>query len=113
MSAASMFIMLMSIKLFVMAGAIDALVEQGAPAWTQSVSVPEGLIKAEVGEREVRSVNCQMKVARYPAHRYLAGFDFKENAVKEALVRTRHRGEHIDTETRCSNSASTENQNCR
>jgi len=58
--------------------------------------VLEGLIKAEVAEREVRSVNYQMKVARFPAHRDLAGFDFKESAVNEALVRTLHRGEFLE-----------------
>ena len=56
----------------------------------------EGLVKAEVAEREVRSVNYQMKVARFPAHRDLAGFDFKESTVNEALVRTLHRGEFLD-----------------
>ena len=113
MSVDSMVTTLKSLKLFGMAGAVDALAEQGAPAWSQSVAVLEGLIKAEVAEREVRSVNYQMKVARFPAHRDLAGFDFKENAVNEALVRTLHRGEHIDTATKCLNSASTESLYCR
>ena len=96
MSADAMVTTLKSLKLFGMTGAIDTLAEQGAPAWTQSVTLLEGLIKAEVAEREVRSVNYQMKVARFPAHRDLAGFDFRESTVNEALVRTLHRCEFLD-----------------
>lgn len=49
------------------------------------------LIKAEVADREVRSINYQMKAARFPAHRDLSGFAFTDSAVNEALVRTLHR----------------------
>lgn len=96
MSADAMVTTLKSLKLFGMAGAIDTLAEQGAPAYTQSVTLLEDLIKAEVAEREVRSVNYQMKVARFPAHRDLAGFAFRESTVNEALVRTLHRCEFLE-----------------
>jgi DNA replication protein DnaC len=96
MSANAMITTLKSLKLFGMAGAIDALADQGAPAYQQAVGVLEGLIKAEVAEREVRSVNYQMKIARFPAHRDLTGFNFSESAVNEALVRSLHRCEFLD-----------------
>ena len=85
-----------SLKLFGMAQAIDDLAQQGSPAWVSAGSVLDSLLKAEVAEREVRSINYQTKVARFPAHRDLAGFDFHESTVNEALVRSLHRGDFID-----------------
>lgn len=46
-----------------------------------------GLLKAEMAAREVRSLAYQMKVARFPAHRDLNGFDFSCSDVSEATVR--------------------------
>lgn len=48
------------------------------------------LIAAECADREVRSISYQMKVARFPAHRDLAGFDFGQARVDEPLVRRLH-----------------------
>jgi DNA replication protein DnaC len=55
------------------------------------------LIAAESAERELRSLAYQMKAARFPAHRDLAGFDFTASAVDAALVRQLHGGEFIDS----------------
>ena len=96
MSAEAMITSLKSLKLFGMAGAIDALAIQKAPAYQQAVAVLEGLIKAEVAEREVRSINYQMKIARFPAHRDLTGFDFSESSVNEPLIRSLHRCEFLE-----------------
>ena len=92
----AMMTTLKTLKLFGMAQAIDDLARQGSPAWQAAVPVLDGLLKAEVAEREVRSVNYQMKAARFPASRDLASFDFNESAVNEALVRNLHRGDFID-----------------
>jgi DNA replication protein DnaC len=48
------------------------------------------LIKAEMAQREVRSMAYQMRVARFPSHRDLSGFDFTQAHVEEALVRELH-----------------------
>lgn len=96
MSADAMVTTLKSLKLFGMAGAIDELASQAAPAYQNAVDLLDSLIKAEVAEREVRSVNYQMKVARFPAHRDLTGFEFRESSVNEALVRTLHRCEFLE-----------------
>lgn len=48
------------------------------------------LIKAEMAQREVRSMAYQMRVARFPSHRDLAGFDFAQAHVQEAQVRELH-----------------------
>ena len=53
------------------------------------------LLKAEVAEREIRSIHYQMKAARFPAYRDLTGFDFGQSGVDEALLRVLHRCEFI------------------
>lgn len=40
---------------------------------------------------------CQLKSARFPAYRDLAGFDFASSVVTEALLRQRHRCDCIET----------------
>ena len=54
------------------------------------------LLKAETAEREVRSVTYQLKAARFPAYRDLAGFDFASSKINEALFRQLHRCDFID-----------------
>ncbi len=76
---------LKSLKLHGMASAVAELAEQGSPAYQQSTSLLDQLIRAEVADREVRSINYQMKIARFPAYRDLAGFKFQHSAVSEAL----------------------------
>jgi DNA replication protein DnaC len=96
MSADALVTTLKSMKLHGMAGAVVELAEQGAPAFQQSHELLAQLIKAEVAEREVRSINYQMHIARFPAHKDLAGFDFAESAVAEGQVRALHRCAFLD-----------------
>ena len=53
------------------------------------------LLRAETAEREVRSIAYQMTAARFPAHRDLAGFEFAQAKVDEALIRRLHSTEFI------------------
>jgi DNA replication protein DnaC len=96
MTADAMITTLKSLKLFGMADTIGNLAEQGAPAYQQAIPILETLLKAEVAEREVRSINYQMKTARFPAYRDLAGFDFGQSSVDEALIRSLHRCEFLE-----------------
>ena len=50
---------------------------------------------SEIAKREVRSVAYQMKIARFPAYRDLAGFDFSQSVANEATVRELHRCEFM------------------
>ena len=52
-------------------------------------------MRAEQAERSVRSMAYQMGAARFPAHRDLAGFEFSQASVDEALVRTLHGGASV------------------
>ena len=82
--------------MFGMAQAVTDLIEQGAPAFEGEVPILSQLLKAEVAEREVRSIAYHMKAARFPATKDLAGFDFAASEVNEALVRQLHRCEFLE-----------------
>lgn len=96
MQPEAMVTTLKSLKLFGMAQAIEELATQASPAFLNAQSILDSLLKAELAEREVRSVNYQMKIARFPAYRDLSGFDFDQSVVNEALVRHLHRGEFME-----------------
>lgn len=88
--------MLRSLKMYGMAQAVTDLIEQGAPAFEAAVPMLSQLLKAELAEREVRSIAYHMKSARFPAYKDLAGFDFAASEINEATVRTLHRCEFMD-----------------
>jgi DNA replication protein DnaC len=87
---------LRSLKLHGMAQAVAELAQQGAPAYQAAQNVLGDLLKAEMAEREVRSVAYQMKIARFPTYRDLAGFDFTQSPVNEVVVRQLHRCEFLE-----------------
>jgi len=95
-ASAAIVVMLRSLKMYGLAQAASDLIEQGAPAFTAAVPILSQLLKAEVAEREVRSIAYQIKAARFPAYKDLTGFDFAFSEVNEAMVRQLHRGEFID-----------------
>ena len=96
MPAEAMVATLKSLKLHGMADAIGELAQPQAPAYHQAEPLLESLLKAAVAEREVRSINDQMKVARCPAYRDLAGCNCAESAVDQTLVQSLHAGACID-----------------
>ena len=96
MNADAMIITLKSLKLFGMADVIVDLAAQSSPAYQQSVGISDTLLKAEVAERDVRSIKYQMKAAKFPAYRDLSGFEFDQSTVDEALIRSLHRCEFLD-----------------
>ena len=92
----ALVVMLRGLKMPGMAQAVTDLMQQGSPAFEAAVPILSQLLKAETAEREVRSVAYQLKVARFPAYRDLAGFDFASSEVNEALVRQLHRCDFVD-----------------
>ena len=95
-ASAAVVIMLRGLKMHGMAQAVGELMEQGAPAFEAAMPILSQLLKAETAEREVRSIAYQIKAARFPAYKDLAGFDFVSSEVNEALVRQLHRGDFMD-----------------
>ena len=95
-ASAAVMVMLRSLKMYGMAGAVGDLIEQGAPAFEAAVPILSALLKAEMAEREVRSIAYQIKAARFPAYKDMVGFDFAASEINEAKVRQLHRGEFMD-----------------
>ena len=66
-ASGAVVIMLRSLKMHGMAQAVTDLIEQGAPVFEAAVPILTQLLKAELAEREVRSIAYHMKAARCPA----------------------------------------------
>ncbi len=96
MNPDAMITTLKTLKLHGMADTISTLSKQASPAYEKAIPVLEMLLKAESSEREVRSINYQMKVAKFPAYRDLTGFDFSQSLVDEALVKSLHRCQFLE-----------------
>jgi DNA replication protein DnaC len=80
---------LKALRLHGMAGAWADLIEQGGNTGIESSRwLIEHLLQAEGTDRAMRSVSHQMKAARFPVHRDLAGFDFEVSPVDRKLVTT-------------------------
>jgi DNA replication protein DnaC len=94
--AESLVIALKSLKLHGLAQAVAELAAQQSPAFKQAERILGDLIKAEVAEREVRSIQYQLKSARFPAYRDLAGFRFEHSAVDVTLVKSLHACEFVE-----------------
>ena len=95
-AAGAIVIMLRSLKMYGMAQAVTDLIEQGAPAFEATIPMLSQLLKAELAEREVRSIAYHMKSARFPAYKDLSAFDSAASEINEATVRTLHRCEFMD-----------------
>jgi len=63
-AGAAIVIMLRSLKMPGMAQAVQDLHEQGSPAFEAAMPILSQLLKAEMAEREVRSIAYHMKAAR-------------------------------------------------
>lgn len=78
---------LKALRLHGMAGAWGELIAQGGGTTLDASRwLIEHLLQAEDVDRHMRSVAHQMKAARFPVHRDLAGFDFEVSQVDKALV---------------------------
>ena len=78
---------LKDLRLHGMASAWADLMEQGCRAELASSRwLLEHLLQAEEVNRQMRSIAHQTKVARFPLHRDLAGFDFEVSQVDKALI---------------------------
>jgi DNA replication protein DnaC len=79
---------LKALKLYGMAASYTDLVNQGGTASLESSRwLIEHLLEAEHTDRGIRSISYQMHCARFPVHRDLAGFDFSQSKVDQALIK--------------------------
>jgi len=55
------------------------------------------LLQAEVADRQARSYDYQLRLARFPMPRDLDSFDFRESVVNETQIRQLYTGEYLAT----------------
>jgi len=71
-------------------GMIEAWQELADPSnsleFKTAQALMEHLLQAEHNDRAIRSIRNQLNAARFPVHRDLAGFDFGQSTVDEALI---------------------------
>ena len=70
-ASGAIVIMLRSLKMYGMAQVVTDLIAQRTPAFEAAVLILSQLLKAELAERELRSIAYHMKSARFPAYKDL------------------------------------------
>jgi DNA replication protein DnaC len=86
---------LKALKLRGMAAVFDEVVDAGIKRKHSLVDILGELLLAETGERHVRSIEYQMKVAKFPTLRDLAGFEFDGTPVDEMLIKEWSSSRHV------------------
>lgn len=86
---------LKELKLHGMRSVLDEILVNGA----RQKAIPEKLLlelfKAELAERQMRSIRYRMGLARFPVAKDLDQFDFSASPVNESQVRTLYEGEFL------------------
>lgn len=77
---------LKALRLYGMASAWSELEAQDGVGIATSRWLIEHLLQAEQVDQAMRSIHYQLKAARFPVHRDLAGFDFAQSKVDERLI---------------------------
>lgn len=89
---------LQTLRLHGMASAL----EESLTALSQKKLAPTGwlaqLLEAELADRQARSYQYQMRLARFPILRDLDSFDFRESTVSETQIRQLFAGDYLATQ---------------
>ena len=85
--SAQIIAQLKALSLHGMAASFPEVAAQGRHMEFNPETFMQQLMAAESAQRVVRSTAYQMGAARFPVHRDLAGFDFGQSDIDEALVR--------------------------
>jgi DNA replication protein DnaC len=75
------------LKLYGMRQAYDEVMSTGLKRQHAPPQIVGDLLKAEISEKQARSIKYQMTIAKLPLAKDLAEFDFSDGPINEALVR--------------------------
>jgi DNA replication protein DnaC len=79
--------MMVELKLAGMRAAFDELLADGLKRQHSALRIVGELLKAEIAEKQARSIKYQMTIAKLPLAKEPADFDFAGTPINEALVR--------------------------
>jgi len=88
---------LKSLKLYGMAQSWSEVLARQPASEFDPERFMSALLAAEQAERDVRSLAYQMRAARFPVHRDLAGFEFAQARVDATLIKRLHTGAFLDS----------------
>ena len=90
-----LLLMLRNLKLYGMADTLTELSQQAGFNQLSKESLMSTLTKAEIADRQVRSINYQMGIAKFPVYRDLDAFNFDLSEVNQEQIRTLYEGSFI------------------
>lgn len=90
--------MMSHLKLVGMRAAFDEVVADGIKRQHSVQRIVGELLKAEIAEKQARSIKYQMTIARLPLAKELADFDFTGMPINEALVRELATGAFLENQ---------------
>ncbi len=94
MSINTILQLLKELRLYGMANAWEGLTEEQRKILASALQL---LLEAEERDRHVRSLNYQMRTARFPHHRDLIGFDWSDFPLSPTRIETLARAEFTDS----------------
>jgi len=75
------------LKLYGMRHAHDEVMSAGLKRQHAPPQIVGDLLKAEIAEKQARSIKYQLTIAKLPLAKDIVGFDFADGPINEALVR--------------------------
>ena len=88
--------LLNSLKLYGMVESYDETITKGVQREQTIPAILGQLCRAEAAERKVRSIQYQMRVARFPVAKDLDGFKFDDSPINEPLIRELYNGAFLE-----------------
>lgn len=88
--------MLRKLRLHGMVAAFDEVVTQGIRRNNTVQEILLLLCQAETSERKARSISYQLSIARFPVHKNIDTFSFKEAHVNESLIKDLYQGHFLE-----------------
>jgi DNA replication protein DnaC len=79
--------MMGELKLYGMKSAYDEIVATAVKRQHEPQRFAGDLLKAEISEKQARSIKYQLTIAKLPLAKDVAGFEFKGTPINEGLVR--------------------------
>ena len=79
-------------------GILHALMEQQESKPSKKITHTEWLLQllqAEQAQREARSINYQLSVARFPVNKALHDFDFLQSQISQSAIKALHQGDFL------------------
>jgi DNA replication protein DnaC len=95
MERTELFELMGELKLYGMRMAYDEIMATGIKRQHEPQQIIGELLKAEIAEKQARSIKYQLTIAKLPLAKDIADFDFKGTPVNESLVRDLASGDFL------------------